>query len=296
MSRSRLLFGAAILVAAPLFIRPVTPPLAAQDSGWDARAPWHSPAAVDPADWDAHQVDPFRLFDNVYYVGTLTVSSYLIETPEGLILLDSTHEETSDAVLENIRTLGIDPQELEYVFVTHAHDAHFGGAARIREVTGARVGMSAAAWDMVEDRLAESGPRLERDLVISDNEVITLGGYAIRFIETSGHAPGVLSMEYIAYSPRGSFRVLTPGGLSLDFGPEGTEGYLAGLERLRSVEPSVILAPHPHMGPVDLLAARRVLEEYDGGHAHPLAGRIQVEEWLDAIEEAASAKLESEGL
>lgn len=76
----------------------------------------------------------------------------LIEAPDGLVLLDATYPETADFVLENIRALGFDPEDVEYVFVTHGHGDHYGGAARLKEATGARVALSAPDRELVERR------------------------------------------------------------------------------------------------------------------------------------------------
>jgi metallo-beta-lactamase class B len=249
---------------------------------------------VQADDWESHRKDPFQLFDNVHYVGTQRVSAYLIETPGGLILIDATYPETADFVLDNIRTLGFDPVDVEYVFITHGHGDHYGGAVRIQEATGARVGMSAADWELVEERARTGGPALERDLVIEDNDVITLGRHAVRFLVTPGHTPGSLSMEYVAHSPGAAFRVLTPGGLGFNFGPDGAPLYLESLERMRRVQPDVILANHPFMGPVDLFDAEAAMRDLESAQQHPLAGRRMVEEWFDALEAVTREKLEVE--
>ena len=108
----------------------------AQYERWAGRGPW----SADRGDW--HVEIPFQVFDNVYYVGTDHVSSYLITTPGGLVLIDATSAETVDALLDNVRQLGFDPEEIEYVFITHPHNDHYGGAVRIKELTGATICMS----------------------------------------------------------------------------------------------------------------------------------------------------------
>ena len=111
---------------------------------------------------------PFQIFDNVYYVGTEHVSSYLITTPGGLVLIDATNADTADSLLDNVRQLGFDPSQIEYVFITHPHDDHYGGAARIKEATGATIGMSGEDWEFLEqrerraDQPLTSGPRTAR--------------------------------------------------------------------------------------------------------------------------------------
>ena len=125
-----------------------TSAVAAQGLAWSGRGPW----SADRGDWQV-QI-PFQIFDNVYYVGTDHVSSYLITTPGGLVLIDATSAETVDALLDNVRQLGFDPEEIEYVFITHPHNDHYGGAVRIKELTGATICMSGPDWEFLEQRSA----------------------------------------------------------------------------------------------------------------------------------------------
>ena len=81
----------------------------------------------------------FKIFDNLYHVGVGTVSTWLIPTTAGLIMIDSSQEPYVDHVLDNIRNLGFDPKDVKYVLIVHGHLDHFGGAAKIQEASGARV-------------------------------------------------------------------------------------------------------------------------------------------------------------
>lgn len=298
-SMSAAFVGATTFAAMLLAAFPCAPAAGAQEEAdadevsWNARAPWHPAPDVERGEWETYRKAPFSLFDNVHYVGLQWVSSYLIETPDGLVLLDATYPETADFVLENVRALGFDPEDVEYVFVTHGHGDHYGGAARLKEATGARVGLSAPDWELVERRTESGGPSLERDLVLEDGDVIVLGGHAFKFWVTPGHTPGSLSIEYIVYSGGEPRRALTPGGLGFNFGPEGTRDYLESVERMRSLRPSVVLANHPFMGPVDLFEVEDELRESVERRPHPLASRSAVEEWFDAVAEVAREKLES---
>ena len=103
----------------------------------------------------------FKIFDNLYHVGVGTVSTWLIPTTAGLIMIDSSQEPYVDHVLDNIRNLGFDPKDIKYILIVHGHLDHFGGAARIKELSGARVGLTEADWKMVDDwpRSSASGHR-----------------------------------------------------------------------------------------------------------------------------------------
>ncbi len=115
----------------------------------------------------AQKIEPFKVFDNVYYVGLDTIGSYLITTSDGLILMDTTYPDTADFILENVRTLGFNPSNINYILVTHGHGDHFAGAGRIKQaVPAARIN---AYLDQilvsVKDRLVKeqsAAPRTSR--------------------------------------------------------------------------------------------------------------------------------------
>ena len=134
---------------------------------------------------------PFKVFDNIYYVGTDHVSSYLITTSDGLVLIDATSAKTVDGVLENIRQLGFDPRNIKYVLITQAHQDHYGGAPRLKEATGATIAMSRQDLEFLEQKKlrpnhseyqwsTDAAPA--RDLVIDGDKVIEVGDAVV-------HAP-----------------------------------------------------------------------------------------------------------
>ena len=67
------------------------------------------------------RVAPFQVFDNLYYVVAKWVSCWLLETDQGLILFDTLYGDLTDIVIDGIRELGFDPNDIRYVVVTHAH-------------------------------------------------------------------------------------------------------------------------------------------------------------------------------
>ena len=203
---------------------------------------WRLPSRYVPAgDWKVQM--PFQIFDNVYYVGNEAVSSYLITTSDGLVLIDTTTALMVNGTLDNIRHLGFDPSDIEYVFITEAHEIHYGGAAQIKAETGATICMSAADWDFLEQAAAHADqPEYDwttqvappRDHESQDGEVITVGDAMFTLHVTPGHTPGTSSFEYIAYDGDQSYRVLTPGGTGLSMSSEWTEEWVRGRERLKA--------------------------------------------------------------
>ena len=89
-------------------------------------------------------VKPFRLIGSIYYVGANDVTSFLIATPEGHILLDGGFKEMAPMILSNIEKLGFNRKDIRVLINSHAHLDHAGGLAEIKRITGAMFYASAA--------------------------------------------------------------------------------------------------------------------------------------------------------
>ena len=219
---------------------------------------WGLPRGYIPqSDWRV-QI-PFQIFDNVYFVGNDNVSSYLITTSDGLVLIDTTNGLVVKRTLEHIRQLGFDPMDLKYVFVTESHEIHYGGAAEIKAMTGATICLGAADWDFLEQATARAD-QVEydwttevpppRDHETQDGEVITVGDSRFTLYLTPGHTPGTSSFEYIAHDGDQRYRVLTPGGSGLSMSSDWTDEWIEGRERLKALAPwDVVLGNHPNNTP-----------------------------------------------
>jgi metallo-beta-lactamase class B len=256
--------------------------------GWNNRAPWGPGQHLRSTGGTLR--DPFKIFDNVYYVGLHNVSSYLVTTSAGLVLIDATNPETADAVMDSVRKAGFDPANIKYILVTHSHLDHLGGAIKIQRVTGARVGMSAEDWD-------ESEGVLKRDLLLKDNGTLTVGDTTFKFYVTPGHTPGATSIEFQVRDRGKSYRALEPGGLGLSFGPEWTPVFLKSMERLKKLGPwDVIFGNHPFLMPKDLEYEIKKELATRGNGPHPaVVGPVKIDEWFDAILKVVNEKLASEG-
>ena len=270
-----------LLIAAISFLLPVSQAGAQRGArtDWNLKAPWgatRQDATRDPK-------TPFKIFDNVYYVGLQTVSAYLITTNSGLVVIDATYAETGDAVLNSIRTLGFNPADIKYVFVTHSHTDHLGGAAKIKQVSHAPVGMSAEDW---------TAAKLPPDLVFKDGQTITLGDTNFKFFVTPGHTPGATSIEFQVRDGSRKYRALIPGGLGMQFGPAETPTFLKSMERLKQLGPwDAMLGNHPWLMPVYLGDIEKGLASRGRG-AHPvLLGPAKNNEWLDAVIKVTKEKL-----
>lgn len=154
-------------------------------------------------DEKAQYVEPFQVFDNVYYVGTKLVSAYVLKTSEGLILIDSLFGPYINLIPQHLRTLGLDPAEIKYVVVSHGHFDHAGGAYFFQKHYGSQVVMTQADYQLSktyreDDRTLWRFVTPEKDIVAEDKSTLTLGDTTITFYITPGHTPGSLSLEFMA--------------------------------------------------------------------------------------------------
>jgi metallo-beta-lactamase class B len=273
--------------------------VAQQRVDWNAQAPWRvwdTPppnAKGDPESREANKREPIKLFDNVYFVGLHNVAAYVVTTSAGLVLLDASYPDSADYILDNIRKLKLDPTAIRYIFVSHAHGDHSGGAARIQAVSKARVGLSAEDW-AVQERGAQN--TLKRDLVIKDGETITVGDTAFTFYVSPGHTPGSLTTTFYALDGSRKYRVISPGGLGLAFSAEWTPKYIDSLERFKKVGPFDVLLPnHPYMTTGGLFAQAAGIAGRKPGAPHPvLLGPERINAFFDTALAVARRKLAEE--
>jgi len=143
-------------------------------------------------------VKPFRIIGNIYYVGASDVSSFLIATPRGHILLDSGFSETVPLIVEGIRQLGFKIEDVKFLINSHAHYDHAAGLAQLKRLTGAQFLLSEADAALVADggkgdfqwgdRFTYESAKADR--ILKDNEQVELGGVTMTARLTPGHTKG----------------------------------------------------------------------------------------------------------
>jgi metallo-beta-lactamase class B len=134
---------------------------------------------------------PARVFDDLFFLGQTAFSVWALRTSEGVILVDSIFDYSVEAeVFDGLRAMGIDPSEIRYVIISHAHGDHSGGAGFL-QAHGARVVMSEADWQLYEQ--SSDKIKATRDIVATDGMPITLGDTTVRVYLTPGHTRGTIS-------------------------------------------------------------------------------------------------------
>ena len=246
---------------------------------------------------EEERVAPFKVFDNLYYVGVKKISAWLLESDQGLILFDSLYGDLTGLAIESIRELGFDPDDIRYVIVSHAHRDHIGGARRLQEEFGSVVMMTEADWSIAaEPAIPEDYPKPIRHLSASDGSTLNLGRTRLRFFQTPGETPGVLSTRFTVYDNGYPHEAFLFGGADLNFaGIQQTELYINSVERLMQLEGIEVNIPnHPEFG--EVFERYEILLEREDGDFHPFVDPDSWDAWLEILMLNAQAKLERERL
>lgn len=208
-------------------------------------------------------VEPFKVSPHAYYVGNSWVGAYLIDTGDGLILIDSTMHNQVYLVFESIRKLGFNPKDIKMLLLSHAHYDHCGGVRPIIEYTGAKLYMGKEdAYFLTErpDLIYTDGyafGTFTADHYYDDAVPIKLGDMTIHTVHTPGHTPGTTSFFFEDKDEKGNcYHCGLHGGIGLvtlldDFLPQTgwpvsmREDFLRSLEKLSKMEVDITLGSHP---------------------------------------------------
>ena len=132
---------------------------------------------------------PHKIIGNLYYVGTRTLSSFLIVTPQGNILIDSTYERNVPAIKKSIEQLGFKFSDTKILLGTHAHGDHQEGDALVKQMTNAQVMAMAEDVPALRD-MKPGGKEHPIDKTLHDKESVSLGGTTLVANLTPGHTHG----------------------------------------------------------------------------------------------------------
>jgi metallo-beta-lactamase class B len=137
----------------------------------------------------SEQFGPFHIVGNIYYVGTKTLSSFLIVTPAGNILLDSTYERNLPVIQKSVAQLGFKFSDIKILLGNHAHGDHMEGDAAVKQLTGATVEVMAEDVPMLQKMMPGGKPH-PIDKILQDGDTVSLGGTTLVAHLTGGHTPG----------------------------------------------------------------------------------------------------------
>ncbi len=144
-----------------------------------------------PKGWN-DSVPPFRIMDNLYYVGTKELASFLFVTPQGNILMNSDYESSVPVIKANVEKLGFKFSDVKILITGHAHPDHVEGDALVKELTGAQVVVGRVDADKTRE-FRPGGKEHPIDRLVDEGETVTLGGTALTAHLMPGHTRGCLA-------------------------------------------------------------------------------------------------------
>lgn len=242
-------------------------------------------------------VAPFAFFDDLYYVGIAWVGAYLLDTGDGLILIDSLHEPYVQTGVKNIEKLGFSPEDIKYVIVTHGHFGHVGGAAYYNSTYGVKVIMSEVAHNRTKlDRNQRDFPITVPSVskYVADGDELTLGDKTIKFYETPGHSKGTLSLEFTVKDRGKEYTAFMFGGVgAYSRRSEDFDDFIASVTRVIGIvkddNVTVGVIGHP-MTVNDLIRVGPSLSKRPKGQPHPFIGQKAYLDWLTKLKRDTEMK------
>jgi len=232
----------------------------------DQPAPYDSAKCPSCAEWNAPHA-PVRIFGNVYYVGPAGLTSLLITSSAGHILIDAGLPESAAEVLANIRKLGFRVEDVRLILNSHDHFDHAGGLAAVQRATGALVVASAPSDSvLLRGSSLPSDPQFGIGLpfppvadltVVAENDTVRVGPLALVAHRTAGHTPGGTTWSWRSCDDAGrclnfvyadSQTPLSAKGFFYTHSatyPTALDDFAHGFAVLESLPCDVLLTPHP---------------------------------------------------
>ena len=190
------------------------------------------------------KMEPFKIFGHTYFCGTFQASCHLIDTGDGLIMIDPGYANTLYLVVDSIYKLGFKPQDIKYIINTHWHGDHTEATYAMAKLSGAKTLIGIYDFEKAKKYF-------ESDILIEDGDTLTLGNVTMSFVHTPGHTEGTISFFYDDTDGENTYRVGSFGGAGLNtLVPEKydfdgcRDAYFNSLERLKKEKVDIFIGNH----------------------------------------------------
>jgi len=199
---------------------------------------------------------PHKIIGNIYYVGTRSLGTFLIVTPQGNILINSDYERTVPVIKASVEKLGFKFTDIKILLGSHAHGDHMEGDALAKELSGAQVMAMAEDIPALQTMRTPSGKPRPDYKVIRDGEKVTLGGTTLVAHLTPGHTRGCTTWTATVEEGGKQYNVVIIGSVGVNQGtqlvnnkqvPQIAEEYQRSFRILRGLKCDVPLGSHPAM-------------------------------------------------
>ena len=190
---------------------------------------------------------PHKIIDNIYYVGTRTLGSFLIVTPAGDILMDTTYERNVETIKASVEKLGFKFTDIKIILGNHAHGDHMEGDALAKQLTGGAQVMAMAEDVPALQAMKPGGKEHPIDKILHDGDKVTLGNVTLTAHLTPGHTHGATTWTTTANEGGTIYNVVF--GASLRAGgavpPEMAAEFTKAFAVVKKLPCDVLLGDHP---------------------------------------------------
>ena len=241
---------------------------------------------------------PTAVADNLYFLGTGEWSAWALRTPGGIVVIDTLNnaDEAETYIAGGLRKVGLDPNDIKVIFVSHGHGDHYGGAQYLHDKYGAKIYMGADDVAYATKRAATTtpnrptGPVPHIDVPTRDGDSLTLGGVTLKVFLTPGHTPGTQSL-LIPFKYKGKDEIAAfHGGVtsSNDFTPQAHAAFDQSIDRfIRAAQAAHATAYMANHGAFDD-TARKVAHIRAFPQDEPndfVVGEASTIRWLNIVKE-----------
>jgi metallo-beta-lactamase class B len=267
---------------------------------WALAANYFCIPGQEPNSPTAPEVQPAKLFDNLYLFGDQGTTIHALTTSAGIILIDSGYANKVESIyLPAMRKLGLDPAQVKYVFVGHAHADHFGGSTYFQERYGAKVVLGAKDWDVIDQMTPQPNAAKppKRDVVAVNGQSIRVGDTSVTTVDIPGHTPGGIGFIFPVKEGNRTHMAAMNGAtiLLLDnprLAPETMQQYARAIENFKEItkrmKVDVEIQNHPLFDNTWVKAAK--LPARRAGDANPfVVGEASYQVFLNVISECIKA-------
>ncbi|MES2162665.1 MAG: subclass B3 metallo-beta-lactamase [Pseudomonadota bacterium] len=240
-------------------------------------------------------VEPFQIYGNSYYVGVSSLSSVLVTSPQGHILLDGAYPDSPQRIAASIRKLGFRIQDVKLILSSHGHMDHAGGIAELQRMSGATVVASPlTAADLKRGGMAKDDPqfvgstpfaRVAKVRAVRDGEAVKVGPLTVTAMYTPGHTSGGTSWTWSSCEQdrcasivfADSINPVSNDGYKFNAHPQVLKQYEQSFAALERASCDIIIAVHPEFsGTWDKLKSAKphpLLDGSDGCKAYAKQSR-----------------------
>ena len=250
-------------------------------------------------------VEPVRVFDNLYNVGT-SYYVWAVTTSDGIILLNSGRDYAAEAVIEGFQKMGLDPASVKYVIIHNADPAHYGAAKLFQDRYHSRVMLSEGDWNVIAKTPEVPGrlkPLKDKDMVVTDGQKLTLGDTTLTLYVTPGNTPGTLSTVVPLKEGNERHLGLLIGGRDWDAVEQGVVYFPTEEEAIKTwISSANRLRDIVAKANVDVFLSVRSLYDQEAGKArvlklrkpgdhHPYVNKNALDRYLTIISKCMDAQL-----